>query len=171
MKLETLPKGVRLAVEAAQDKKAGGITVLDLNGVGAFTRYFVICTGYSRPQLQAICTAVEEVLYKELQAFTGASRRPALLRVGALGFWKLHRSRLRGASTSLLRSGKTVAVGAGASHSRRTGDGTKRAFEASGLKPGQKVAGRLRWRLEKPIGYCKRAIALDLQGSGIATSL
>ncbi len=67
MKLETLPKGVRLAVEAAQDKKAGGITVLDLNGVGAFTRYFVICTGYSRPQLQAIRTAVEEGLYKELQ--------------------------------------------------------------------------------------------------------
>ncbi len=67
MKLESLPKGVRLAVEAAQDKKAGGITVLDLNGVGAFTRYFMICTGYSRPQLQAICTAIEEVLYKELK--------------------------------------------------------------------------------------------------------
>ncbi len=67
MKLESLPKGVRLAVQAAQDKKAGGITVLDLNGVGAFTRYFVICTGYSRPQLQAICTSIEEALYKELK--------------------------------------------------------------------------------------------------------
>lgn len=67
MKLESLPKGVRLAVEAAQDKKAGGITVLDLNGVGAFTRYFMICTGYSRPQLQAICTAIEEALHKELK--------------------------------------------------------------------------------------------------------
>jgi len=67
VKLESLPKGVRLAVEAAQDKKAGGITVLDLNGVGAFTRYFVICTGYSRPQLQAICTGIEEALYKELK--------------------------------------------------------------------------------------------------------
>jgi ribosome-associated protein len=67
VKLESLPKGVRLAVAAAQDKKAGGISVLDLNGVGAFTRYFVICTGYSRPQLQAICTGIEEALHKELK--------------------------------------------------------------------------------------------------------
>ncbi len=67
MKLEKLPKGVRLAVEAAQNKKAGGITVLDLDGLGAFTEYFVICTGYSTPQIQAICNEVEELLHKELQ--------------------------------------------------------------------------------------------------------
>lgn len=65
MKFEALPEGVRLAVEAAQSKKAGGITVLDLAGLGAFTEYFVICTGYSTPQLQAICNEIEEVLYKE----------------------------------------------------------------------------------------------------------
>ena len=67
MKLETLPQGVRLAVQAAQNKQAGGITVLDLTEVGGFTQHFVICTGYSTPQLQAICTEVEEVLYKELK--------------------------------------------------------------------------------------------------------
>jgi len=65
--LESLPQGVRLVVEAAQAKKAGGITVLDLSGVGAFTEYFVICTGYSTPQIQAICNEVEEVLYRELR--------------------------------------------------------------------------------------------------------
>jgi ribosome-associated protein len=65
--LETLPKTVRLAVEAAQSKKAGGITVLDLNGLGAFTDYFVICTGFSSPQMKAICDEVEEVLYRELR--------------------------------------------------------------------------------------------------------
>lgn len=65
MNLATLPQGVRLAVEAAQEKKAGGVTVLDLAGLGAFTDYFVICTGYSSPQIQAICNAVEEALYKE----------------------------------------------------------------------------------------------------------
>ena len=32
MNLESLPQGVRLAVEAAQSKKAGGITVLNLSG-------------------------------------------------------------------------------------------------------------------------------------------
>jgi ribosome-associated protein len=67
VKLDRLPKGVRLAVEAARNKKAGGITVLDLDGLGAFTQYFVICTGYSTPQIQAICNEVEELLYKELK--------------------------------------------------------------------------------------------------------
>jgi ribosome-associated protein len=67
VKLEKLPKGVRLAVEAAQEKKAGAITVLDLSGLGAFTEYFVICTGYSKPQLQAICSEVEGALYREMK--------------------------------------------------------------------------------------------------------
>ncbi len=66
MNYNSLPQGVRLAVEAAQNKKAAGISVLDLSGVGAFTSYFVICTGFSTPQVQAICTEVEEQLYKEL---------------------------------------------------------------------------------------------------------
>jgi ribosome-associated protein len=63
---KSLPHGVRLAVEAAQNKKAAAISVLDLSEVGAFTSYFVICTGFSTPQVQAICTEVEEQLYKEL---------------------------------------------------------------------------------------------------------
>ena len=67
MKLETLPQGVRLAVEAAQNKKASAITVLDLSGVGAFTDYFVICTAFSTPQVQAICTEVEDQLEKNMQ--------------------------------------------------------------------------------------------------------
>jgi ribosome-associated protein len=67
MKLESLPQGVRLAVEAAQNKKAGGITVLNLVGHAAFTDYFVICTGFSTPQLQAICNEIEELLYRELK--------------------------------------------------------------------------------------------------------
>lgn len=67
MKLESLPQGVRLAVEAAQSKKASGITVLDLKELGAFTQYFVICTAFSTPQVQAILSEVEEQLDKELQ--------------------------------------------------------------------------------------------------------
>jgi ribosome-associated protein len=67
VKLDSLPQGVRLAVEAAQNKKASGITILDLSGVGAFTDYFVICTGFSSPQVQAICSEVEDQLEKHLQ--------------------------------------------------------------------------------------------------------
>ena len=67
MKFESLPQDVRLAVEAAQSKKAGGITVLDLNGLAAFTDYFIICTGFSTPQLQAICNEIEGVLHREMK--------------------------------------------------------------------------------------------------------
>jgi len=67
MKFESLPQGVRLAVEAAQEKKAAGITVLDLTAAGAFTEYFVVCTGFSTPQVQAICTEVEAQLHKNLK--------------------------------------------------------------------------------------------------------
>jgi len=67
LKLENLPSGVRLAVEAAQSKKAAGITVLDLKELGAFTQYFVICTGFSMPQVQAICSEIEEQLDKEMK--------------------------------------------------------------------------------------------------------
>lgn len=66
MKFETLPQAVRLAVEAAQNKKASAITVLDLSSLGTFTEYFVLCTGFSSPQVQAICSEVEEVLYKKV---------------------------------------------------------------------------------------------------------
>jgi len=67
VKLDSLPQGVRLAIEAAQNKKASGIIVLDLSGVGAFTDYFVICTGFSTPQVQAICSEIEEQLEQHLQ--------------------------------------------------------------------------------------------------------
>ena len=66
MNLTTLPQAVRLAVEAMQNKKASAITVLDLSSIGTFTEYFVVCTGFSAPQVQAICSEVEQQLHKEL---------------------------------------------------------------------------------------------------------
>jgi ribosome-associated protein len=65
--LTKLPQAVRLTIEAMQNKKASAITVLDLSTIGTFTEYFVVCTGYSTPQLQAICSEVEEQLYQELK--------------------------------------------------------------------------------------------------------
>lgn len=41
--------------------------MLDLKELGAFTQYFVICTGFSTPQVQAICSEIEEQLDKELK--------------------------------------------------------------------------------------------------------
>jgi ribosome-associated protein len=53
---------LRAAVEAAQSKKAAGITLLNLSGLGAFTEAFLICTGFSPRQVQAIADAIEENL-------------------------------------------------------------------------------------------------------------
>lgn len=66
MTMDSLRPGLRpelrRAVEAAQNKKAAGITVLDLTGLSAFTDCFLVCTGFSSPQVQAICDEVEEQL-------------------------------------------------------------------------------------------------------------
>ena len=61
---DSLRSEIRWAVEAAQDKQAGDITVLKLAGTGAFAEYFVLCSGHSQPQIQAISDAVEERLEK-----------------------------------------------------------------------------------------------------------
>ncbi len=59
-----LPPAIRLAVEAARDKKAIDPRVLDLRSVDAFTDYFVICSGKNLRQVQAIADAVEDALRK-----------------------------------------------------------------------------------------------------------
>src|SRR5690349_3430904 len=67
-----LPKPVAGAVQAAQDKKAFDIVVLDLKKAGGFTDYFVICTGQNARQIAAIADSVQETLRKEY------GERPAL---------------------------------------------------------------------------------------------
>jgi ribosome-associated protein len=56
---------IRSAVEAAQDKQAVDITVLNLSGAGAFAENFLLCSGQSQPQIQAIGEAIEEKLRRE----------------------------------------------------------------------------------------------------------
>ena len=64
MTQDSLQSEIRWAVEAAQDKQAGDIAVLKLEGTGAFAEYFLVCSGHSQPQIQAISDAVEENLEK-----------------------------------------------------------------------------------------------------------
>jgi len=63
--LESLPKNVRCAVEAAQTKKATATTVLSLAGLGAFAEYFVICSAESARQIEAIGEEVEQKLREQ----------------------------------------------------------------------------------------------------------
>ena len=56
------PAELQTAVAAAQERKAAGITLLDLSKLGAFTSAFLICTGFSGPQVQAIADGIEGAL-------------------------------------------------------------------------------------------------------------
>jgi len=53
---------LREAVEAAIDKKAQEVTVLELKGAASFTDYFLICSGASNRQAQTICDEIERRL-------------------------------------------------------------------------------------------------------------
>ena len=77
-----LPKAIQAVIEAAQDKKATGVVVLDLKKAGAFTDYFVICSGANPRQVQAIADSVEEALKAQKQ-------RPSLVEGYARAEWVL----------------------------------------------------------------------------------
>ena len=65
MKKHTLKRQVAEAIHACQEKKAEEITVLQMEkGSGAFTDYFVMCSGTNPRQVQAISDEVEERLEK-----------------------------------------------------------------------------------------------------------
>jgi ribosome-associated protein len=57
---DSIAPHVRAAVEAAQEKQGADVILLDLEGLGAFTDYFVLCTGFSARQVEAICEEVEK---------------------------------------------------------------------------------------------------------------
>ena len=63
MKKNELQQQVTQALLAAQDKQAQDVAVLELEkDSGAFTDYFVMCSGTNPRQVQAIADAVEERL-------------------------------------------------------------------------------------------------------------
>ena len=51
-----------LCLKAAIEKKAQDLTLLELKGISSFTDYFVICSGRSDRQVQAIAQAIEAAL-------------------------------------------------------------------------------------------------------------
>jgi ribosome-associated protein len=55
---------VRDAVAAAEDRKAIDLQVLRLQEVSDFTDFFLICSGTSERQVQAIADAIDETLRK-----------------------------------------------------------------------------------------------------------
>jgi ribosome-associated protein len=63
-KPQHLPKQIDAVVQAADDKQAKELVVLDLRKAAGFTDYFVICSGINTRQVRAIADAVMESLSK-----------------------------------------------------------------------------------------------------------
>ncbi len=65
MKKNAVKQQVCEAIAACQEKKAEEITILEMEkSSGAFTDYFVVCSGTNPRQIQAIADQVEERLEK-----------------------------------------------------------------------------------------------------------
>src|SRR6266853_1773348 len=60
--LSDFDERIRRTLNAAWEKKALDLTVLDLRGIASFTDWFVIATGTNRRQVQAISDEVVEQL-------------------------------------------------------------------------------------------------------------
>ncbi len=90
---DSIPPHVRSAISAAQEKQAADVILLDLEGLGAFTDYFLVCTGFSSPQLEAICDEIEEQLDRNgvrlLHREGKAGSDWMLLDFGGLIVWRL----------------------------------------------------------------------------------
>lgn len=52
----------RVAADVASDKKASDVMILDIQEVTTFADYFVICSGNSPRQINAVADAIEEEL-------------------------------------------------------------------------------------------------------------
>src|SRR5438128_2056260 len=57
-----LPQQIDRAVQAAEDKKATDLVVLDLRKAAGFTDFFLICSGSNPRQIRAIADAIIEAL-------------------------------------------------------------------------------------------------------------
>ena len=83
MSKNDLKHQVAEAISACQEKKAEEITILELEkGSGAFTDYFVVCSGTNSRQIQAISDEVEERLERK-------GLRPAHMEGYRLAEWVL----------------------------------------------------------------------------------
>ena len=53
---------LKIAINAADDKKAYDLVALDITEIASFANYFLFCTGDSSRQIQAIADEVEQQL-------------------------------------------------------------------------------------------------------------
>jgi len=77
-----IPIALKKGIDAALDKKAVDLVLLDLRKTSAFTDFFVVCTGTNVRQVRAIADGVQEALRKR-------GLKPALVEGYERGEWVL----------------------------------------------------------------------------------
>ncbi len=111
MKKNDLKHQVAAAIQACLDKKAEELSILEMEkGSGAFTDYFVLCSGTNPRQVQAIADEVE----LRLKAAGLQSRARGRIQAGGVdtgGLRGLRRPRFFRESAQVLRSGASVENG------------------------------------------------------------
>lgn len=75
-------KYVLMSVNAALEKKARRISILNVKKVSSISDYFIVCSGSSDRQVQAIASFIEETLKKE-------GKRPLGIEGERIGKWIL----------------------------------------------------------------------------------
>lgn len=73
-----------MIAEAADDRKADNIVLLNVEKLSYVADYFVIVTGFSQPQLRAISTSIEDKIEEKFQ------RLPVRVEGKTDGNWILH---------------------------------------------------------------------------------
>ncbi|BAQ61598.1 ribosomal silencing factor RsfA [Geminocystis sp. NIES-3708] len=73
-----------MIADAADDRKANNIILLNVEKLSYLADYFVIMTGFSQPQLRAISMAIEDKVYEKLH------RLPTRIEGKNEGNWILH---------------------------------------------------------------------------------
>jgi ribosome-associated protein len=73
-----------IIADAADDRKADNIVLLNVEKLSYLADYFVIMTGFSQPQLQAISLSIEDQIYEKL------NRLPTRIEGKNEGNWILH---------------------------------------------------------------------------------
>ncbi len=86
---------LKLAVKAAEDKKAEKIMVLDISKLSVISDYFIICHGNNERQVQAIVTEIRDKAHKngyEVRGIEGADEgRWVLIDLGDVVVHVFHR--------------------------------------------------------------------------------
>ena len=90
-----------LCVKAAVEKKAFDLVLLEMKKITSFTDYFLICSGKSDRQVQAIAQAIEEALEREGIRPLGSGGKDGG-KMGFDGLWGCGGSYLFGTCESIL---------------------------------------------------------------------